>query len=353
MSGPARFLALTTMRNEGPHCLEWIAHHLAAGFEHFLVFTNDCDDGTDALMDALAAEGIVSHLRHERRGRRPIQWQALQAAADHPRLAEAEWTMVLDCDEFINLRAPLTGLADLIEALPPGTDALAMPWRLFGNDGHLHPPEGLTAESYGRAAADDIGLPLAWFCKTLYRTAAFAQPGIHRPRGARGAARWADGSGRALPEAFARAEGRINMFGLGAGRDLVQLNHYSLRSASCFMAKRRRGLPNHMDRRPALGYWVERNFNHVEDRSIERMLPATRRALESLRALPNVAELEAQSRARHAAALESQLQDPEEARLFMQLALASGSHPPPPPFVQAHLARLQQARQKKRRGADG
>ena len=43
---------------KGPFILEWIAHHLAVGFEHFLVFTNDCDDGTVELLDALAAHGI-------------------------------------------------------------------------------------------------------------------------------------------------------------------------------------------------------------------------------------------------------------------------------------------------------
>ena len=347
MSGGMRFAVLTTMRNEGPHCLEWIAHHLAAGFDHFIVYTNDCDDGTDAIMDALAAEGIVSHHRLARRGKKPIQWQALAAAAAHPRLAEADWAMVLDCDEFVNLRAPLGGVADLIAALPEGTDALAMHWRLFGNDGHLDPPDGLTAEAFRRAAPEAISLPLAWFCKTLYRRAAFGRPGIHRPRDAQHATAWVDGSGRALPAAFARAEGRINMFGLAPGRDLVQLNHYSLRSASCFMAKRRRGLPNHMSRRPDLGYWVERNFNQVEDRSIDRMLEPTRKMLARLRALPGVAALEEESRARHASALEAQLNDAEEARLFLQLALAGGSRPPPQPFLAAHLARLQRQRQRK------
>jgi hypothetical protein len=46
-------LAVTCMRNEGPYCVEWIAHHRAAGFTKFLIYTHDCTDGTDALLDLL------------------------------------------------------------------------------------------------------------------------------------------------------------------------------------------------------------------------------------------------------------------------------------------------------------
>lgn len=37
-------MIVTMMKNEGPYIVEWVAHHLAVGFDRFLVFTNDCDD---------------------------------------------------------------------------------------------------------------------------------------------------------------------------------------------------------------------------------------------------------------------------------------------------------------------
>ena len=42
-------LIVTAMKNEGPFILEWAAYHLSIGFDRFLVYTNDCDDGTDAI----------------------------------------------------------------------------------------------------------------------------------------------------------------------------------------------------------------------------------------------------------------------------------------------------------------
>ncbi|MGB0799487.1 MAG: glycosyltransferase family 2 protein, partial [Planktomarina sp.] len=38
------------MRNEGPFIVEWVAHMRHIGVADLLVYTNDCDDGTDVLL---------------------------------------------------------------------------------------------------------------------------------------------------------------------------------------------------------------------------------------------------------------------------------------------------------------
>ena len=48
-----RALAILGVRNEGAFLLEWLAHHRATGFTDFLVFSNDCEDGTDAMLERL------------------------------------------------------------------------------------------------------------------------------------------------------------------------------------------------------------------------------------------------------------------------------------------------------------
>ena len=52
---------VTTMKNEGPFILEWIAYHQAIGVQDFLVYTNDCSDGTDDMFDLLQAKGVLQH----------------------------------------------------------------------------------------------------------------------------------------------------------------------------------------------------------------------------------------------------------------------------------------------------
>ncbi len=98
-----RALAILCVRNEGAHLLEWLAHHRAIGFTDVLVFSNDCADGTDAMLDRLAEMGQLVHVRNDDHGPRGPQWAALKAADRHPLTRAADWILCLDIDEFVNI----------------------------------------------------------------------------------------------------------------------------------------------------------------------------------------------------------------------------------------------------------
>jgi hypothetical protein len=53
MMNGEKVLIVTTMKNEAPYILEWVAHHLALGVDNILAFTNDFDDGTERLLARL------------------------------------------------------------------------------------------------------------------------------------------------------------------------------------------------------------------------------------------------------------------------------------------------------------
>ena len=76
-----RTVIITCMKNEGPFILEWIAYHRAIGVDDFLVYTNDCNDGTDELLDLLQDRGIVQRRDNKFAGTdlKPQHW-ALDAA---------------------------------------------------------------------------------------------------------------------------------------------------------------------------------------------------------------------------------------------------------------------------------
>ncbi len=82
-----RALAVLCVRNEGAFLLEWLAHHKGVGFTEFLVFSNDCDDGTDAMLDRLDAMGELTHIRNDRPDSGPheggVQWAAMKRADKH------------------------------------------------------------------------------------------------------------------------------------------------------------------------------------------------------------------------------------------------------------------------------
>ena len=79
-----RLLAILTVRNEGAFLLDWLAWHRHVGFTDFLVFSNDCDDGTDRMLDRLSDLGWLTHCPNPGPHAEGAQWAALKAANGHP-----------------------------------------------------------------------------------------------------------------------------------------------------------------------------------------------------------------------------------------------------------------------------
>ncbi len=266
-----KILAILTVKNEGAFLLEWLAHHRACGFTDFLVYSNDCTDGTDLMLDRLADLGMLTHIRNDGPHAQGPQWAALKSADTHPVTLAADWLMFLDVDEFVNIHVGDHTVAALLAALPQAT-AIPLTWRLFGNDGVVGFEDRPVTQIFTRAAPAVLHWPWrAALFKTLFRNdKSYGKLGVHRPRSpdkARMAAqRWFDGSGRELPATF--HTGRIFS---DFGRDnyqLAQLNHYALGAMESYLVKCDRGRANREASSFDMGYWVERNFSEVEDRSI-------------------------------------------------------------------------------------
>lgn len=340
-----RITVVTCIRDEAPYLCEWVAHLRAVGVTGILAYSNDCADGSEALLDALAPAGVAHVPQGALRGRDgpAPQWRALGAAWDHPLVARAEWVAHLDCDEWPAFAPGTRGLAQLLDDADPAASAIALPWRLFGCDGRLAPGQGATPERFTRAAPPGLAFPaLASFFKTIFRRAGpFAGFGVHRPRRApadAGTPVFLDDALR--PDPALTDSDRIVLWRDGRpppGRR-VQLNHYSVRSVHEFLLKRARGLPNRTAKALDLAYWVERNFNTVGCEWIAAQLPAARAELARLRALPGVAAAEAAGRAWHADRLAEILATPDGAALCGRLVLAADSTPPPAALGRALLA---------------
>lgn len=266
---------VTTLRNEGPFLLEWLAYHRLIGFTDFLAYSNDCEDGTDAMLDRLAALGLVRHEPNPRSGHKTVQWQALNRAAKHPLVQQAEWVFVTDVDEFLCIHAGAGRLDDLFAACPDAR-GFAIAWRMFGNDGVIGFTDEPVIGQFSRCAPEHMLWP--WHSvqfKSLYRPdARWPKPGVHRPRGTPEARRpegWVDANGAPMPA----YPGPI-LPSNGPRYGLAQINHYALGAAESFLVKAARGRPNRSEMPIDLAYWVERNHCAVEDTRIQRHIPAVR-----------------------------------------------------------------------------
>jgi hypothetical protein len=261
-----RALLILTVKNEGSFLLEWLAHHLACGFDHVLAFSNDCSDGTDLMLDRLAELGHVTHVRNGVPHDERPQWAALKMADKHPLMRQAEWVLHADIDEFVNIHVGDRTLHALFAALPEA-DAIALTWRLFGNAGIVDFQDRPVTETFVRAAPATLAWPWrAQMIKTLFRNdGTFRKLGVHRPRNPDldRSPRWFDGAGRAMPQ-----NSRLFSDMRQDNYTLVQLNHYPLGSMESYLVKCDRGRANREAAAFDMGYWIERNLSEIEDRSI-------------------------------------------------------------------------------------
>lgn len=147
-------VAITSIqRNRNPYIVEWIAFHLAMGFNQFYIYAHKTTDGmTDTLL----------HL-----GKRyPIRVMVLEMD-DFPQIHayqhawknfghEVDWMAFIDGDEFL---FP-THDDSMQDALRPYEDkplsALAVYWKCYGSNGHESDPTGLILENYPRHSRADF-----------------------------------------------------------------------------------------------------------------------------------------------------------------------------------------------------
>ena len=326
-----RCLAILCVRNEAAFLLEWLAHHRAVGFTDFLVFSNDCQDGTDALLDRLAHLGVLTHVRNDGPyDKGGIQFTALKAADGMEMVRQADWILPFDVDEFVNIHAGDRRLPDLFAALPDAT-AITLTWRLFGNSDVVRYEDRPVTQTFTRAAPEVLYWPWrASMFKTLYRNdGTYARLGVHRPRSPDPArideARWFDAAGRELPSKF-RTERIFSNYGR-RNTTLAQLNHYPLGAMESYVVKADRGRAVHSDHMLGLDYWTERNFASDEDRSILALAPAMEAERDALMQDPEVARLHHAGVAWRRARFEALLQQEPYRALFGRLLMTQPTRP--------------------------
>lgn len=343
-------LAILCVRNEAAFLLEWLAHHRAVGFDHFLVFSNNCDDGTDAMLDHLASLGGLTHVRNDGPyDQGGIQFTALKQAAKMDTVRDADWILPLDVDEFVNIHAGNGTLDDLHAALPDAS-AITLTWRLFGNNDQVRFEDRPVTETFERAAPEILHWPWrASMFKTLYlNDGTYKKPGVHRPRSPDkdrlNSAKWYDSHGRALDDQFKTRRIFSNYSQPNYG--IAQINHYPLGAMESYVLKADRGRAVHSDDLLGMDYWVERNFCTDTDTTIRRYDTARDAEWAKLRADPTLAALHDEAVAWRKNRFEALMEDEPFRALFGRLLMTPPTRPVPPKAAQFMLTYANKARAK-------
>ncbi len=273
MTRKPRYLIVTPMKNEGPYILDWVAHHMSIGIEHFIVVTNDCDDGTDRILDRLAELGHVTHVPNPKMLRRAEgSWHvmALRYAHLFNIYRDAEWVLYSDVDEYLQINLPTPTLDAFLDQVGP-SDVISftsIPYNSNGRKTLLDKPVPCQFTQRNRPYSELIktGSPELTAVKSMHRNAVpFRMRRNHRPvmeSFSQTDYIWRDGSGRKLGADF--TDTRIKALDSLTTVDLAQLNHYAIRSIEAFLIKADRGdavVAARLER--SRKYW--RNYNTPGD----------------------------------------------------------------------------------------
>ncbi|WP_416884001.1 glycosyltransferase family 2 protein [Marivita sp.] len=294
MSGET-YTVVSTMKNEGPYIIDWVAHYKTLGFDHILVCTNDCTDTTVEILLRLQEMGLVT--QHNTVVRRAgIHRSALrQASRRYDIVLNATWVFVCDVDEYLNVHLGDGSVQALVEGSGPNADVISVPWRVFGSDGIEAFADKPVTQQFRMGEYEwdaELRPETGKFVKSLYTNQhKFQRMGLHAPvsldehvadtrRVLPGGIDYViNGERTANPPLFTHA----------------QVNHYALRSMDSFLVKRARGRANHSHHVLGMEYWERFNLNHEKDTSIDRYKTKVTKLAKELKSDPVLADLHARA----------------------------------------------------------
>jgi glycosyltransferase involved in cell wall biosynthesis len=143
---------VSVIKNEERDIAEWLAYHLALGFDRILLYDHRSTDRTASIVRRFAARFPVEMIGYVYVERwRPFQARPFMEAAKS--LAQScDWILACDADEFLMGEAPET-FREFLAAQPPEVAQICLNWRIFGSGGHERRPEGsLLIETFTKCA---------------------------------------------------------------------------------------------------------------------------------------------------------------------------------------------------------
>lgn len=310
-----RHFLVTSIKDEGPYLLEFIAHHRVLGFARHLIASNDCSDGSDLLLDALDAQDIVTHMRNPLEPGQAPQPTAYRRFRDKGYLDGADWIMVLDADEFLQVLVGDGRVGDLTALAGPETDLVTMHSLSFGTSDDEHWQPGLVTRQFTRRLPSNsyANAPI----KSISRAGRFGRLQNHTPaifQGGKRPVRAMLGSGERIQiERPGLLDRQMRQRRPDERSHLVAYyNHYPIKSLQSYCLRQMRGTgaaPAGEDSaRYDLPYWDRFARGRIEDDGIIARYGAELDAeLQRLMALPGVAEAHARAEALHRKLLDAML----------------------------------------------
>lgn len=227
-------------RNEKEYIIEWLAWHISQGFKHFIIYDNESDDGTTALLQNLEKANLIT-LRYIER-KKQVQLAAYEKILDEFKEVYKFITFI-DADEFLMPLDNMTAQQHIQKLFKnEKVGAVGINWRVYGTNGFETQVSGPVTMNYV-LAGNDTRLK-NHYIKSVYRTDVIKKIFPHRANIDR-QYRYINAAGEdlvfATPGDFSKplTDGRTSGASLKICNSHIRVNHYALKSVEEFETKKR------------------------------------------------------------------------------------------------------------------
>ena len=221
-------------RNEAPYIRDWLTFHSLAGVRDILLYDNGSTDRTALIAQSFSGTGTtIIPWKMEAappRSRLPFGTQALAYCHAICTFGHRyRWMAFIDIDEYLVPRTHST----ILEALEEVTEysSLSLPWTMFGHSGNTTMPDGAAPFAYTRRARESRSEILNFKC--IVDPCTVTQVHVHKfltdQMGHR--------TSNMLGQAVSYKKRKQSRF---VTNDILQLNHYYLKSSQETESKIRR-----------------------------------------------------------------------------------------------------------------
>jgi glycosyltransferase involved in cell wall biosynthesis len=249
------------MKDEGAYIAEWVAFHRSIGFDRIIIYDNDSTDSSDETLRRLDTAGLIDYIPWPSK---PGVAPQRAAYADAISFAATDWICFLDADEFLNLKEH-TSVSRFLEMFPQDVGAVAINWRLFGSSGLINKSPAPVLDRFQMSGAQEHHINR--HVKTIARITSIDEMHVHA---------CSLKAGRYVNETGQDIEIERMGFSPFVSTNIVQINHYVVKSRQEFEEKKARGNANRplesTDKftRIQNDYFEHHDHSSVLDRTIHR-----------------------------------------------------------------------------------
>lgn len=218
-------------KNEEKYILEWIAHHIIAGFDSIVIYDNESEVGLS---------GIISSLSHNIHIE-VIYWPSIEGIS--PQLSayndyaskysnSVDYTAFIDIDEFVFIKGNMK-INEFLKRFDDSSTAIAMNQLCFGSSGQEKYVKDLVISRFNHSSP--ISFEENNYFKTLVKTSAIKNiPDCHWVETVYG--NYVNSNNQMLMR-----EGSHKGMANNPAHESLILHHYILKSKEEFAIKRNRG----------------------------------------------------------------------------------------------------------------